>query len=186
MNFIIKIQKSNPKKLKKIFFTLATTLSLISCENKTESVANLTSDKDTIGNRREFSIDSTSTDFAAFFKRGAVKVQYTNSGEDWCGGPKTKIYSLYDKRDHNIFTFGIQDLCLVSTKREFDSEGRVSRVYKLINNGDNCFDNADRFYKNDSLLLSTIVPLTVTKLTTIEDSLKKMTTLPLQKKYSVN
>jgi hypothetical protein len=119
---------------------------------------------------KAFSIDSTIPVFDFFKKIGAVKIYYNSKRIDWCA--RSKMYSLYDKTNLDILTFGIDGTSLFATKNEYDKAGKLKAEYNLFNKSFNSYADVESFYKSDSCLLQAIIPSVEKRWVTINDSLK--------------
>lgn len=107
--------------------------------------------------KKEFAIDNSVPFIDYFDKLGAVKVLYRNERIDWCARHKT--YALFDKNNRHILTFGIEGYNLFAAKYDFDKVGEVQEQHKVFNKSYNSYHHVECFYKSDSLLLQTIIPL---------------------------
>lgn len=154
--------------MKKINCLLITVLFFSSCSNKPESInKEATCPAPSVAGQRTFTIDPATTGLFA----GAVKGRYIyKKGRD---GFRIKVWTLLDKDDHNIFSLGISGNCFLSTKREFDAEGELSATHILISRDEHCFDDPERFYADDTLLLHALTTISEAKWKAIEEK-KKM------------
>ena len=111
---------------------------------------------------KDISVDSIAIGYDFFKKLNAVKVVYKNKRIDWCARYKT--YTLFDKNDKYIITFGIEGYNLFASKYEFDNLAQIEENNNVFNKSYQSYENVECFYDSDSLLLQTIIPSLETQL----------------------
>ena len=161
------------KPIKLVCISLFSALLNLACSNESTSSTNSDQITDTVltnlvnnypplhdtsySIKKTFVVDTTLPVFDFFNKLGAVKVNYSNERIDWCA--RFKKYTLFDKNNQHIITFGIEGYNLFAAKCEFDTIGELQEQYKVFNKSYHSYDKVECFYKSDSLLLQTIIPL---------------------------
>jgi hypothetical protein len=155
--------------MKKIFSLFTISLFLHSCSNTKES-HNIEEDK---AHRKANAFADTTAAIHKYLSGLDAETWSYSHSKDWCGSD-SKVYRLCDGYGDEILSAGIVNGYLISTKREFDKNGKLSREYKLFSKSDNYFIGTGSVYQNDSILLRTIIPLIKNKWASVRDSLNKL------------